>query len=266
MIATVIGGVPVYTYGLLLLAAILVGTAAAWVNTRLHGESFAPVVDMLLWGIPLAAVCGHAGYVLSHFSEYSGDLLGVICLWQGGVSFYGSIFGGLLAVFGVCRVHGLDTWYWLDLLVPAFVLMIAAYEFGMFNLQQTLGMPLPRAVPNDHAIMEYVEYDYRPDGFKDNLYFQPIALYQSGMQFAVFVLMVLLTAVQALIHRPRQAGCLFLLGASLIAFVRCACGFFYLSSSPQSLIPLGRALSGGLGIVLLAWFLLRCRRSHTSFS
>jgi len=258
-IATEIGGLPVYTYGLLLLGVLLAGMAAAWVNLRLHHRAFAPVVDMLLWGLPLAAIFGHAGYVLHHFDEYAGNLLGVFCLWQGGVSFYGAIFGGLLAVFGVCRVQGRQTWRWLDLLVPAFVLMLALYEFGIFDLQLTVGEPLPRDLPNDHRLVEYAEFAYRPVGFQDTEYFQPIALYQAGLQLCVCLLLVLLTAVKALWHHPRQSGCLFLLGASLIAWVRFGCGFFYLSSEPQALFPLGQVLSGGLGLVLLAWFLLRCR-------
>lgn len=258
-IATEICGLPVYTYGLLLLGVLLVGMVAAWVNLRLHHQAFAPVVDMLLWGLPLAAIFGHAGYVLSHFDEYAGNLLGVLCIWQGGLSFYGAIFGGLLAVFGVCRVQGRHTWRWLDLLVPAFVFMLALYEFGIFDLQLTMGMPLPRDLPNDHTLVEYAEFAYRPDGFQDTEYFQPIALYQSGLQLVVAVLLTVLTAVQALWHRPRQSGCLFFFGASLIAFIRFGCGFFYLSNAPVPAFTLGQVLSGGLGLVLLGWLLVRCR-------
>ena len=264
-IATEIAGVPVYSYGLLLTGIIIVGLAVSWLNLRLHHQPLAPLVDMLPWGIPLAASCGHAGSVLHHFDEYGGDLLGVLWLWQGGISFYGAMFGGLLAVFGVCRVQGRPTWRWLDLLAPGMVLMLALYEFGMFDLQMTMGLPLPQDIPNDHALVEYVEFSYRPVGFQDTQYFQPIALYQSGLQLLVCLLLIVLTLVQAIWRRPRCSGCLFLLGTCLVAFIRCGCGFFYLSNGSQGWLPLGRALSGGLGSVLLGWLRLRLRHSGQTY-
>ena len=103
-------------------------------------------------------------------------------------------------------------------------------------------------------------------GFQDMLYFFPIALYQAGLQLAVFVLVALAAFVDGrFLHRLRP-GCLFLLGLGLAAAVRLGCGFFYLSSDPGSVLPLGRLLSGGTLLAAIALFVVRSRTRQSLFS
>ena len=263
LIAFSLGGVPVYSYGLIVLGAILLGSIAAWLNIRLHHENFSPVPDMLLWGLPLAIILGRLGFVLHHFERYTTHLWSILTIWQGGFSLYGAIAGFLVAVIGVCRVQGRDTWQWLDMLIPSWVLALVVIELGIFALQLNMGLPLSADMPNDHSLAEYVEYRYRPLGYGDNYYYQPIALYQAGLQLVVFLLLGLLTLVQLRWHRPRTAGCLFLFGTACIALIRFGCGFFYLASGADmgAMLPLGRIMSGMVGLAALIWLWLRSRVS-----
>ena len=89
LIVGTVFGLPIYTYGLVVLAAVLVGAAVAWMNVRLHGERTGTLLDLLLLGLPAALVCGRLGFVLHHFADYASHLLTVLCIWQGGLSFYG---------------------------------------------------------------------------------------------------------------------------------------------------------------------------------
>lgn len=261
LIAFNLGAVPVYSYGLLILGALLVFLLVAFVSVHLRHVPFAPVVDMLLWGLPLAVILGRAGYVLHHFDYYAEELPAMFALWQGGYSFYGSMLGLLIAVVGVTLVEGLPTWQWLDTLAPAAVLALAVVTFGVFALELSVGGALPQDVPNDHMIMEYVEAGYRPAGYEDTLYFEPIELYQAGLQLGAFVIVTLLAFVRGIIGRPRAQGCIFLLAVALVAFIRLGCGYHYLASgvmTPSSL-PLGRLLAGGCGGLALVWLVVRLR-------
>lgn len=260
-IACSLGGVPIYTYGLCLSLAVLLALLLAWGNARFHGLPAAMVTDMVLWGIPLALLCGRAGYVLHHFEQYSSHLAEIAAVWHGGLSLYGMIFGGLLAIWGVCRVQGLDTWTWLDIMVPAGVLSLAVIELGIFALQLNPGLPFPDDLPNDHRLVEYVEYAFRPVGFGDTLYFQPIALYQAGLQIVVFLLLSLLTLTQRYLKWPSLPGTLFLSGVASLAFIRLGCGFFYLASGADigAALPLGRVMAAAIGILAIAMLILRKR-------
>ena len=52
----------------------------------------------------------------------------------------------------------------------------------------------------------------------------------------------------------------------LAAAVRLGCGFFYLSSDPGSVLPLGRLLSGGTLLAAIALFVVRSRTRQSLFS
>ncbi|SFT71919.1 phosphatidylglycerol:prolipoprotein diacylglycerol transferase [Selenomonas sp. GACV-9] len=260
-IACSLGGVSIYTYGLFVAVAVLLAVVTAGVNVRLHHQPAAVLTDIVLWGIPLALLCGRAGYVLHHFEQYSSCLWEIVAIWHGGLSLYGIIGGLLLAVWGVCQVHGLDTWQWLDILIPAGVLALVIIELGIFALQLNPGLPFPDDLPNDHRLVEYVEYAFRPVGFGDTLYFQPIALYQAGLQLLVFLLLCVLTVVQLVWQRPRLLGTLFLLGTASLAFIRLGCGFYYLASGADigAAMPLGRVMSGSAGMLAVIVLILRKR-------
>jgi len=258
-VAANLGGIAVYSYGLVVSAALLAGTALAWLMFRIGHRRFEPVVDILLWGIPLGILCGRAGYVLHHFAEFSGGIGEAFCFWQGGYSIYGAMCGFFLAVFGVCRVQGLDTWRMLDGLTPSLILSVVFAELGAFLLQLTMGTPFPADIPNDHTLAEYVEFAYRPMGFENSEYFEPIALYQAAMQVVAFFFVLLIACLQHFLHILRHNGFLFLFGAGLIAAIRFACGFFYLHGSAATGFTCGQVLSGGGAVILLIWSLLRLR-------
>ena len=258
-------GLPIYTYGLVVFAAVVIGAACAWVSVRLHRERTAPLLDLLVYGLPVALVFARGGFVLHHFAQYANDLLEIVCVWHGGLSFYGGMLGFFLTVLGYSLVHGVSAWRWLDLLVPAFILAIVIHELGIFGMQLTMGTPFPADVPNDHTLMEYVEFRYRPMGFEDMLYYRPIALYQAGLQLLAFLFVVLASVIDAHRRRPLPSGCLFLLGLGLVAAIRFGCGFFYLNEHPEVFLPLGRLLSGGAVLLSVLLFVVRWHARPRSF-
>lgn len=256
-----IGGIPVYLYGGIVMLAILAGILAAWINVRLHGEDFAPMVDVLLAGLPAGLIMARLGYVLGHWPSYAEHWSDIPCFWQGGLSLYGGMAGFLLVLWVYSRYFDMDIWYWLDLLVPALILCLAIDQVGRFASQMTVGMPLPHDLPNDHTLAEYIEYRYRPSGFENYEYFRPVALYQAFLQLVVFVFAILLTFWQSQRHFLVSGG-IFLLSVVLLALVRCGCGFLYLTTAAGFSIHIGQIMSllaAGAALGVFAWR-RRCRR------
>ncbi len=261
LIAFSLGSVPIYLYGLVVVLAVLLGMLTAWVSLRLRGESFAPVVDLMLWGLPVGFVFARMGYVVSHWGLYEGHWQEVFCLWQGGISFYGGAIGFLLVLFVYCNLQGLDVWYWLDVLIPAFLVGIAVNELGNFATQMTVGMPFPPNIPNDHTLAEYIEFRYRPSGFENYEYFHPVALYQMGLQL-VALLMVSIVSVRSSRRWRLQTGCIFALGMFLVALIRFGCGFVYLSTEQGFCLHMGQIFALGTAVLAMLLFLWR-RRTGT---
>ena len=177
---------------------------------------------------------------------------------------YGAAFGFLLMAWGYCSWKGLSLWYWLDILAPALLLGLAVHELGIFATQMTVGAPLPSNLPDDHKLVEYIDYCYRPSGFENYQYFRPVALYQAGMQLVACVLVALLSVFDA--HRKQlAAGGIFLLTAAAAAFIRVGCGFWYLSTEPWYMLHFGQWVAVLLGMVCLVIFGLRQRRRRSSW-
>jgi len=238
------------------------GLLVTWVYVRLYGESFAPVVDMMLWGLPVGLLLSRMGYVLTHWTLYVRNPYDILCLWYGGLSLYGAAMGFLLGIWVYCRKHDLSLWYWLDILMPAIVCGLAIHQLGIFFMQMTVGLPLPPGLPNDHSLAEYIEYSYRPSGFENYEYFKPIALYQAGCQFLIFMFVCITAYRQSQNLFFWRDGCVFLLGVFLLALVRFVCGFFYLSTIPMIAFHTGQILSAMLALVCVGFFVRRRRRTY----
>lgn len=254
-----VGGMPVYLFGCIAAVGILLGLGLTRWSTWLYDEAFTLAVDVAVWGIPLALVCGRLGHVLHFWEFFLAELAKVICFWEGGFSAYGAGIGFLLALVICCAKENADFWRWLDIVVPAASLMIVLYAFTGFFLQMTVGMPFPTDIPNDNSLAEYVEYYYRPSGFEGYEYFRPVGLYQTGFQGIVFLLALVLTLLQAK-RRWLTDGRTALIVLFLASLVRFGCGFFYLTTRPGLHMGQIAALCvAGLCVIL---FFMRRERTY----
>lgn len=247
------GFIDVYWYGISAAAAVLCALIVSWAAVRMSGESFAPAVDIALWGIPSAFIMARAVYVAAQWQHFSGHPLSALAVWNGGLSIYGAVGGFLLAGVIYLKMHNLNTWHWLDLMAPGMAAALTVLQLTNFIMQLTVGSPLPADMPNDHRLAEYIEFYYRPSGFEDYLYFKPVALYQAGAQFIVFAVLCILWMIRC--RRPKMMadGTLFLLMALALSAVRFGFGFMYLSPGNDVWLSAVQwiSLAGMLGVVIV---------------
>lgn len=105
--------------------------------------------ENLLWNAVMVALVGalvgaRAGYVIGHFSEVTDggdDLLGIVRVWEGGISLIGGIAGGVAAAAPYLRRHGVALWPTLDLAAPGMALGIAVGRIGDLVIGDHLGKP-----------------------------------------------------------------------------------------------------------------------------
>jgi len=120
------------------------GTLLARRGERLYGIAREHVWNMLMWAVGGVIVGARLFYVVGHFNLYFGagrDPLDLFKIWQGGIVFYGGVFGGIAAAYPYMRRHHLNFWHIMDAAAPGFPLGLIFGRIGDLIIGDHLGGP-----------------------------------------------------------------------------------------------------------------------------
>ena len=97
-----------------------------------------------VWNMLMRAVVGviigaRVFYVVGHMGDYWPNVLDILKVWQGGVVFYGGVFGGIAAAYPYMRKHGLAFWSVMDAAAPGFPLGLFFGRIGDLIVGDHLG-------------------------------------------------------------------------------------------------------------------------------
>ena len=127
-----IGSFPVHSWGLLLMLGFLLATWRAAKNAGRYNIAPETVWDIALFGL-LGGIIGarlaYVGLNMPYFSKHPGEIM---ALWSGGMTFYGGLFGGLLAGAITCRFRGVNVADMGDLAAVSFPLGYFLGRIGCF--------------------------------------------------------------------------------------------------------------------------------------
>jgi prolipoprotein diacylglyceryl transferase len=239
-----IGPFELHAYGLMLALGVLAAAKIAeyrWTkwgnNGRDIGEIFIPVV--------IAGVIGARVYHL--FTGYNWDaegIAGTFKIWEGGLSIWGAVAGGAIAVVVMARVKHLDTLMLCDAIAPGLAVAQAIGRWGNWFNQELFGRPtnLPWGLEIDPA--------KRPANYLLEDTFHPTFLYES-----LWCLLVAGTIIYLERNRGLRRGQAFALYVSMYTFGRVF--FEALRSDPASEwfgIRFNLLLSAVLCVGFAIWF------------
>jgi prolipoprotein diacylglyceryl transferase len=148
-----------------------------WVRSGREAKEFSGIVIPVV----IAGVVGARVYHL--FTGYKwteGGLVGTVEIWKGGLSIWGAVAGGAIAVVVLARRRHLDTLLLIDCIAPGVVLAQAIGRWGNYFNQELFGRPtrLPWALEIDLA--------HRPPGYERFATFHPTFLYESLWCLLIF--------------------------------------------------------------------------------
>src|SRR3954466_5012624 len=127
-----LGPVTVYTYGLLLAAAYLLGLKLAMVRAKARGLDANRVLDLGIYIIISALVGAKLLLLITDFKSFTADPRELLTLARSGGVFY----GGLILAVGVAlwyiRRVGLPLWTTCDVFAPGIALGHVVGRFGCF--------------------------------------------------------------------------------------------------------------------------------------
>lgn len=213
-----IGGFPVYTYGVMLAAAYLLGLQFALARAKRLGLDPNRVMDLGIWIIVSALLGAKLLLLVVEWDTYRHGIPDVLTLVRSGGVFYGGLIVAVAVAMWYMWRHRMPIWPVTDVFAPGIALGHAIGRLGCFFAGCCFGRPT--TVP--WAITFTNEYAAQNVGTPIHVPLHPTQLYEAGAE--LLILGVLLVLERRGRHFPGRTfwGYMLLYGVSrfIIEFYR----------------------------------------------
>jgi phosphatidylglycerol:prolipoprotein diacylglycerol transferase len=136
-----LGPITVYTYGVLLAAAYLLGLKFAMVRAKAIGLDAVRVLDLGIYIIISALVGAKLLLLVTDFRSFRADPRELLTLARSGGVFYGGLILAVLVALWYIRRAGLPLWTTCDVFAPGIALGHVVGRFGCFFAGCCYGKP-----------------------------------------------------------------------------------------------------------------------------
>lgn len=181
-----IGGFPVYTYGVLLAAAYLLGLQFALMRAKRRGLDPNRVMDLGIWIIVSALVGAKLLLLIVEWDTYGRDPSELLTLVRSGGVFYGGLIAAVAMALWYLRRHRMPVWDVTDVFAPGIALGHVIGRFGCLFAGCCFGKPTSVS----WAITFHNEYANRNVGTPLNVPLHPTQLYEAGAEFLILVFLL----------------------------------------------------------------------------
>jgi prolipoprotein diacylglyceryl transferase len=155
--------------------AIGVLVAARLAEPRAVARGFAPgtIASIGTWVVVGGVIGARVYHLFTGYSWSDRGFWGIFAIWRGGLSIWGAVGGGVLALWIVARRRHLDVVLLMDAIGPCVAVAQAIGRWGNWFNQELFGRPtsLPWGLEIDKA--------HRPPGYARYTTFEPTFLYES---------------------------------------------------------------------------------------
>jgi phosphatidylglycerol:prolipoprotein diacylglycerol transferase len=182
------GSFTLYSYGVLLAAAYLLGLQFALRRARARGLDPQRVMDLGIWIIISALIGAKLLLLVVDFRQYSGSPRDVLGLARSGGVFYGGLIAAVTVALWYLRRHQLPLWTTTDVFAPGIALGHVVGRLGCFMAGCCFGRPasIPWAVTfHDPAAAANV-------GTPLGIALHPTQLYEAGAEAVILVTLLAL--------------------------------------------------------------------------
>jgi phosphatidylglycerol---prolipoprotein diacylglyceryl transferase len=139
-----IGPFTVYTYGVMLAAAYLLGLQLAIYRSKKAGLDSGRVLDLGVYLVIAALVGAKLLLLLVNFGYFGTNPREILVLARSGGVFYGGLIGATLVAFWYIRRHQLPLWTTCDMFAPGIALGHVIGRLGCLMAGCCYGLPTTR--------------------------------------------------------------------------------------------------------------------------
>ena len=183
-----IAGFPVYTYGLLLAAAYLLGLQFALNRAKARGLNPSRVMDLGIWIIVSALVGAKLMLLIVERDRFGWSMNDLMNLFRSAGVFYGGLIAAVaVALFYLWR-HRLPVWTVTDVFAPGIALGHVIGRLGCLFAGCCFG----RATSVPWAITFHNEFANQNVGTPLNVPIHPTQLYEAGAELLILGLLLAL--------------------------------------------------------------------------
>jgi len=93
----------VYWYGIIIAIGLLMGASISSACAKKENLKSNVIIDLLIYGVPSALICGRLYYCLFSISSYIDRPLKIFAIWEGGIAIYGGIIGAIISTAIYCK-------------------------------------------------------------------------------------------------------------------------------------------------------------------
>ena len=204
-------GVNIYIYGVILAIAIIVGTLLAdYLGVKYFNLKKDTIIDLSPYLVIMGIIGARAYYCLLNYDFYLRFPTEILAIRHGGISIHGAILGGIIGLIIFAKRHNKSILKLSDVTAVGLVLAQAIGRWGNFFNSEAFGLPtnLPWKL--------YIAEQYRPIPFTEYEYFHPTFLYESILDFLIFIVLLFLLRKQ----KFKREGSISLLYLILYSVVR----------------------------------------------
>jgi phosphatidylglycerol:prolipoprotein diacylglycerol transferase len=182
----VVGQITVYTYGVLLAAAYLLGLKYAMVRARARGLDSVRVLDLGIYIIISALLGAKLLLLVTDFGTFRADPAQLLTLARSGGVFYGGLILAVVVALWYIQRSGLPLWTTCDVFAPGIALGHVVGRFGCFFAGCCYGKPT--TVP--WAITFSDPFAAANVGTPLGVHLHPTQLYEAGAEFLILAALV----------------------------------------------------------------------------
>ena len=194
-------------YSLAYILGILLGwilSKKIFIKDLIIRETFDDFMTYLIIGIILG---GRLGYVfLYNFDYYSSNLIDIIKIWQGGMSFHGGLIGVIIASVLFAKINNQSSFVYLDI-----VSLVAPIGIFFGRISNFINSELYGTETNLPWAVKFIQID--------NLYRHPSQLYEAIFEGVILFLILIYFRNKGLMKTPGVISALFLIFYSIFRFI-----------------------------------------------
>ena len=203
-------GFEITFFGLVIALGMLLGMGFVILEAKRCGENKDDYLEMMIISLLLGVVGSRMLYVLCSWNLYKGNIIEIFNVRNGGLTFYGGLFGGMLGAAIYCGARRKSFMQMADTASMGIVIAQIIGRWGDFFNRESFGeytnsifaMQLPLSAVRSSEVTSAMRENLETIGGTSYIQVHPVFLYESLWCLLLFLLMLVWKRKK---HFPRRS-------------------------------------------------------------